>query len=270
MKSSATTLLSVPISGWRIKLTRVLTVQDLHVRYGDMVALRGVSLHVDASEIVCLIGPNGAGKSTTLTAVAGGVAWAKGSIEFEGVPTAGTSPEKLANRGVSLVPEGRHIFGLLTVEENMMIGSWHRKDRSAVRADRDRLLQLFPRLSARLHFPAGRLSGGEQQMLAIARAIMTKPKLLLIDEPSLGLAPKIVDQIYEIVRELRDRDALTLLINEQSSNRILKYADRIYVLRSGAVQLHGLASDLKDGEEIRQAYFGFQQSGGEMQHIGNQ
>lgn len=248
----------------------MLTVKDLHVRYGDMVALRGVSLHVDANEIVCLIGPNGAGKSTALAAVAGGVVWWKGSIEIGGETTNGLSPEKLAGKGVSLVPEGRHIFGLLTVEENMMVGSWHRKDRGAVQADRDRLLQLFPRLGERLHYPAGRLSGGEQQMLAIARAIMTKPKLMLIDEPSLGLAPKIVDQIYDIVRELRDRDGLTLLINEQSSNRILKHADRIYVLRSGAIQMHGLASELLDGERIRQAYFGFGQAGGETQHLGNQ
>ncbi len=248
----------------------MLTVQDLHVRYGDMVALRGVSLHVDANEIVCLIGPNGAGKSTTLAAVAGGVGWSKGVIEFEGERTKGMSPEKLAGKGISLVPEGRHIFGQLSVEDNMMVGSWHRKDRSAVRADRDRLLQLFPRLGERLHYPAGRLSGGEQQMLAIARAIMTRPKLMLIDEPSLGLAPKIVDQIYDIVRELRDRDGLTFLVNEQSSNRVVKNADRIYVIRSGAVQMHGLASELRDGERIRQAYFGFEQAGGEAQPLGNQ
>lgn len=249
-------------------MSRILSIQDLHVRYGDMVALRGVTLQVEENEIVCLIGPNGAGKSTTLAAVAGGVGWSKGSIEIGGRSTAGTGPEKLARWGVSLVPEGRQIFGLMTVQENLMIGSWPRKDRRAVRADRDHLLALFPRLAERLHYPAGRLSGGEQQMLAIARAIMTKPKLLLIDEPSLGLAPRITEQIYEIVRDLRQRDGLTLLINEQSSNRILKYADRIYVLRSGAIQLSGLARDLQDGERIRQAYFGFEHAAKDAQPVG--
>ncbi len=236
----------------------LLQVQDLHVQYGDMVALRGVSLNVKKNEIVCIIGPNGAGKSTTLAAIAGGVALAKGAIHLNGVETTYLGPEKLSALGVSLVPEGRHIFSSLSVDENLMIGTHRRGDRTAVRADRERLLQLFPRLVERLNYPAGRLSGGEQQMLAIARAIMTKPQLLLIDEPSLGLAPKIVEQIYSIATELRERDGLTLLINEQSSSRILKYADRIYVLRSGQVQLEGRAAELKDGDRIRQAYFGFE------------
>lgn len=239
----------------------LLAIDDLHVHYSGMIALRGISLEVNMNEIVCIIGPNGAGKSTTLAAIAGGVKATKGSIHLAGTHTAAFGPEKLADMGVSLVPEGRHIFSSLSVDENLMIGSHRRTDKKAVRADRDRLLGLFPRLVERLNYPAGRLSGGEQQMLAIARAIMTKPKLLLIDEPSLGLAPKIVEQIYSIVTELRDRDGLTLLINEQSSNRILKHADRIYVLRSGQIQLHGRADDLKDGERIRWAYFGFEGNG---------
>lgn len=239
-------------------MTPLVAIDDLHVHYSGMVALRGISLKVDANEIVCIIGPNGAGKSTTLAAIAGGVAPTKGAIHFKGTETTDFGPEKLADLGVSLVPEGRHIFSSLSVEENLMIGSYRRADKKAIRADRDRLLDLFPRLVERLNYPAGRLSGGEQQMLAIARAIMAKPKLLLIDEPSLGLAPKIVEQIYTIVRELRERDGLTLLINEQSSNRVLKHADRIYVLRSGRIQLDGRADDLKDGERIRQAYFGFE------------
>jgi len=239
-------------------LTPLVAIDDLHVHYSGMVALRGISLKVDANEIVCIIGPNGAGKSTTLAAIAGGVAPTKGAIYFKGTETTDFGPEKLADLGISLVPEGRHIFSSLSVEENLMIGSYRRTDKKAIRTDRDRLLDLFPRLVERLNYPAGRLSGGEQQMLAIGRAIMTKPKLLLIDEPSLGLAPKIVEQIYTIVRELRERDGLTLLINEQSSNRVLKHADRIYVLRSGHIQLHGRADDLKDGERIRQAYFGFE------------
>ncbi|WP_045023637.1 ABC transporter ATP-binding protein [Agrobacterium arsenijevicii] len=244
-------------------MSKLLVIEDIHVRYGDMIALRGVSLHVETNEIVCIIGPNGAGKSTTLAAVAGGVAPFIGSVLLAQSPISGLGPENISKLGVSLVPEGRHIFGSLTVDENLMIGSHSRSDRKAVAEDRANLLDLFPRLGERLKYPAGRLSGGEQQMLAIARAIMTKPKLLLVDEPSLGLAPKIVDQIYEILQGLRKREGLTLLINEQSSNRILKHADRIYVLRAGQIQLEGKASDFAGDEQIRQAYFGFDDTKGD-------
>lgn len=236
---------------------KLVEVDDVHVRYGDLVALRGVSLAVEESEVVCIIGPNGAGKSTMLAAIAGGVLPHAGAIRIDGQSILGQRPEQIARLGLSLVPEGRHIFGTLTVDENLRIGGYIQRDRTATKADLDRLLEIFPRLAERLHYPAGRLSGGEQQMLAVARAVMTRPRLLLVDEPSLGLAPKIIDQIYEILLDLRQRVKLTLLINEQSSNRILKHADRIYVLRGGSIQLEGRAADLQDGEAIRHAYFGF-------------
>ena len=238
-------------------MAKLVDVDGIHVRYGDLVALRGVSLAVEEGEVVCIIGPNGAGKSTALAAIAGGVHPHAGDIRIVGRSILGQRPEQLARLGVSLVPEGRHIFGTLTVEENLAIGGYIQGNRAAARADMERLLTLFPQRAERLRYPAGRLSGGEQQMLAVARAVMTRPHVLLVDEPSLGLAPKIIDQIYEILLDLRQRAGLTLLINEQSSNRILKHADRIYVLRGGRIQLEGHAADLQDGEAIRHAYFGF-------------
>ena len=235
----------------------LIEVDGIHVRYGDLVALRGVSLAVAEGEIVCVIGPNGAGKSTALAAIAGGVTPFAGDIRLAGQSILGRAPERIARLGLSLVPEGRHIFGTLTVEENLLVGGYIQRDRAAARADLDRLLALFPRLAERLRTPAGRLSGGEQQMLAVARAVMTKPRVLLVDEPSLGLAPRIIDQIYDILLDLRARAGLTLLINEQSSFRVLKHAERLYVLRGGQVQLEGRAADLRDGEAIHHAYFGF-------------
>jgi branched-chain amino acid transport system ATP-binding protein len=176
---------------------------------------------------------------------------------LEGADLAGQRPEQIARLGVSLVPEGRHVFGTLTVAENLRVGTYMRADRRGVSSDYDRVLGLFPRLRDRIGSPAGRLSGGEQQMLVIARALLTKPRLLLVDEPSLGLAPKIVDQVYEILLAARQSEGLTLLVNEQSSHRILKHADRIYVIRSGHIQLHDRAANLQDGEAIKRAYFGF-------------
>jgi branched-chain amino acid transport system ATP-binding protein len=234
-----------------------LDVHGLSVRYGDLVALRGVSLTVAKGEIVCIIGPNGAGKSTALAAIAGGVTPFAGEVRLDGTSILGQRPEQIARLGLSLVPEGRHVFGTLTVEENLQLGGYVQPNRAEAKADLEKMFALFPRLAERRSYPAGRLSGGEQQMLVVARAVMTRPALLLVDEPSLGLAPMIVDQIYEILLDLRRRVNLTLLINEQSSNRILKHADRIYVLREGRVQLEGAAADLKDGEAIRKAYFGF-------------
>ena len=239
----------------------LIEVDGIHVRYGELVALRGVSLAVGEGEMVCIIGPNGAGKSTTLAAIAGGITPHQGAIRLDGQDLAALRPEHIARRRLSLVPEGRHVFGSLTVEENLKVGGYIHGDRSAAKADLGRLMELFPRLGERRHYPAARLSGGEQQMLAVARAVMTRPRLLLIDEPSLGLAPKIVDQIYEILLDLRRRSNLTLLINEQSSNRILKHADRIYVLRGGRMRLDGRAADLQDGIAIKHAYFGFNDAG---------
>jgi branched-chain amino acid transport system ATP-binding protein len=237
----------------------MLEVEDLHVSYGRLVALRGVSLSIGKGEIVCIIGPNGAGKSTTLAAIAGGVPLQSGAIRLSGQTISGMAPEAISRLGVSLVPEGRHVFGTLSVAENLRIGTFQRRDRANVNEDFDRILQHFPQLRERLGQPGGRLSGGEQQMLVIARALLTRPRLVLVDEPSLGLAPRIIDQVYEILVELRRRDGLTLLINEQSSQRVLKFADRIYVLRNGSVQLHDRAANLGDGHAIMSAYFGFQE-----------
>ena len=235
----------------------MLEVDDIHVNYGRLRALKGVSLSVRQGEIVCLIGPNGAGKSTTLAAIAGGVSPHRGAILLDDKPLVGVGPERIARLGVSLVPEGRHVFGTLTVAENLRVATYMRRDRAAVAADHERVLGLFPPLRERIGGPAGRLSGGEQQMLVIARALLTRPRLLLVDEPSLGLAPKIVDQVYEILLAARRSEGLTLLINEQSSHRILKHADRIYVIRNGHIQLHDTAANLRDGEAIKRAYFGF-------------
>ena len=237
--------------------TPLLAVDDLHVRYGDLAALRGVSIAVDQGEIVCVIGPNGAGKSTLLAAIAGGVAPMRGTVRFGGSNLVGLPPDRIARVGLSLVPEGRHVFSVLTVRENLLVGSFMLKNRAQAEQDMARVLTYFPALRARLVSPAGRLSGGEQQMLTIGRALMARPRLILVDEPSLGLAPRIVDQIYDILRDLRRNDGLTLLINEQSSHRVLKHADRIYVLRAGEIQLHGRAAELQDGEAIKDAYFGF-------------
>ena len=245
----------------------MLVVDDIHVSYGRLRALKGISLSVRQGEIVCLIGPNGAGKSTTLAAVAGGVAPHRGTIALEGKPLAGVRPEQIARMGVSLVPEGRHVFGTLTVAENLRVATYMRQDRAAVADDYERVLALFPRLKERIGSPGARLSGGEQQMLVIARALLTRPRLLLVDEPSLGLAPKIVDQVYEILLAARATEGLTLLINEQSSHRILKHADRIYVIRNGHIQLHDTAENLRDGEAIKRAYFGFGEEAGAADEI---
>ncbi len=235
----------------------MLEVDNIHVNYGRLQALRGVSITAQEGEIVCLVGPNGAGKSTTLAAIAGGVTPHTGRIALKGRSLGGLPPETIARLGVSLVPEGRHVFGTLSVAENLRIGTFQRRDRAGVASDFERILEHFPRLRERLQQPAGRLSGGEQQMLVIGRALMTRPRLVMVDEPSLGLAPKIVDQVYDILLTLRRSGDITLLINEQSSERVLKFADRIYVMRGGRIHLHDRAANLQDGKAIMQAYFGF-------------
>jgi branched-chain amino acid transport system ATP-binding protein len=245
--------------------TPLLESRDLAVSYGRMRALRGVSIRVMPGEIVGVIGPNGAGKSTLLAALAGGVALASGDVALEGRPITNRRPEDRARDGLSLVPEGRHIFASLTVLENLLVASYLRRDRRGAEGDVERVLKHFPRLRERISYPAGRLSGGEQQMLAIGRALMTRPRLLMIDEPSLGLGPKIVEQIYDIVCDLRVKEGLTLLINEQSSIRVLKRCHRVYVLRDGRIQLDGTAEALADGEAIKRAYFGFEGSGNQKE-----
>ena len=237
----------------------MLRVDALRVAYGRLAALRGVSIAVAQGEIVCIVGPNGAGKSSLLNAIAGGVVPEAGTISFEGENLVGMRPERVARLGLSLVPEGRHVFSTLTVAENLRLGTFMRRPSAAVEQRFAQIMAYFPRLRERQSSPAGGLSGGEQQMLVIGRALMTAPRLVMVDEPSLGLAPKIIDQVYEILLDLRRTNGLTLLINEQSSQRVLKCADRIYVLRNGAIQLEDLASNLQDGEAIMHAYFGFRE-----------
>jgi len=234
----------------------VLDVVDLTVAYGRMTAVRNVSFSLAKGSVTVMVGPNGAGKSTIMNSIAGGMKPVGGRIVFNGDPVQGTRPESIAALGLSLVPEGRHVFPTMSVRENLLVASFIRKDRGRVEADMDRLLTLFPRLRERLKQPAGKLSGGEQQMLVIARALMTRPSLLMIDEPSLGLAPKIVDEVYETLLRARGEEQLTLLINEQTSKRALKVADTIHVLREGSLRLTGAPADLREGPALTDAYFG--------------
>jgi branched-chain amino acid transport system ATP-binding protein len=237
----------------------LLNVSGITVHYGRLAAVRDVSIEVNESEIVCVVGPNGAGKSTTLLTVSGILSPTTGTITFDDKNITGMNPENVARLGISQVPEGRHVFTSLNVEENLRIGTRMRKDKGEIEKDYKMVLEMFPVLAERRRQPAGKLSGGEQQMLVIGRALLTRPRLMTIDEPSLGLGPKIVDRVYEVLTDLRNRIGLTLLIVEQSSERALKAADRIHVLRSGQIQLSGNAKDLLDGEKVKQAYFGFTQ-----------
>ena len=237
-------------------MSALLRVHELHVSYGSVAALKGVSLSVDTGELVAVVGPNGAGKSTLLRTIAGLNTPRGGTIVVNGDDVRQSTPERRVADGISLVPEGRHIFGSLTVEENIKLGATTRSDgRRAVHADHERMLSLFPMLASRLRQRAGQLSGGEQQMLAIARALMAAPRLLLLDEPSLGLAPLIVDAVYHLIGELR-RDGLTVLLVEQNIQRALQAADRAYVLDTGRVAVSGTASELRAMPDLERAYFG--------------
>jgi branched-chain amino acid transport system ATP-binding protein len=234
----------------------LLTIDNMSVSYGRMTAVRKVSLSVERGSVTVIVGPNGAGKSTVMQAIAGGVRVGSGRIEFDGNMIVGRRPEDLAATGISLVPEGRHVFRTLTVRENLLVASHVVRDPAGSQRDLERLLELFPRLRERFSQPAGKLSGGEQQMLVIARGLMARPRLLLVDEPSLGLAPKIVDEVYRLLLQLREERGLTLLINEQTSKRVLKFADTIYVLRDGSIRLKGSAAELREGTALSDAYFG--------------
>jgi branched-chain amino acid transport system ATP-binding protein len=239
----------------------LLRVDDIHVHYGRLAAVRGVSLTVAAGEIVCLVGPNGAGKSTTLLTIAGVLAPTQGAVTFGQTAISGLSPEAVARLGLSMVPEGRRIFSSLTVEENLRIGTYGRKDRHDVERDVSRIFDEFPILASRRTMRAGKLSGGEQQQLAIGRALLTSAKLILVDEPSLGLAPMMVERVYDILRDLRNKRGVTLLVVEESSERAVDAADRIYVLRRGLIELEGTSEELADGERLHEAYFGFGAAG---------
>jgi branched-chain amino acid transport system ATP-binding protein len=235
----------------------LLTVDDLTVRYGRLTALRGVSLAIDEGEILFVTGPNGAGKSTLLNAIAGVVPPVSGGITLDGTNIAAAPPEQIARRGFSMVPEGRNVFGALTIEENLKVGAGMRPDKHKIAADLDAVYSEFPMLADRRHAVAGMLSGGQQQMLVIGRALMTSPRLIAIDEPSLGLAPKIIDQVYEILVRLRAQRKLTLLIVEQSSTRAMMTGGRMILMRGGRIVLEGPAGEMVKDERLKQAYFGF-------------
>jgi branched-chain amino acid transport system ATP-binding protein len=232
----------------------VLRLDGLHVYYGEIHALKGVSLEVHQGEIVTLLGNNGAGKTTTLKTISGLLAPRQGSVELEGQPLVGVPPHDVVGRGIGHVPEGRRIFNRLTVRENLLMGAFLRSD-GGIDADLQRVFTLFPRLHERIAQVAGTLSGGEQQMLAIGRALMARPRLLLLDEPSMGLAPVLVEQIFETIGEV-NRQGTTILLVEQNAAMALSIAHRGYVLETGAVVLTGTAAALGENPDVRRAYLG--------------
>jgi branched-chain amino acid transport system ATP-binding protein len=233
----------------------LLSLKNLHVAYGAIRAVEGIDLQVESGQVVTLIGANGAGKSTTLQAVSGLIPTAAGCIEFDGRPINGLPAHEIVRRGLVQVPEGRGIFSNLSVEENIELGGFRRSDRAQVHADRERALDLFPRLRERLTQSAGTLSGGEQQMLAIARALVAGPRLLLLDEPSLGLAPQVLRTIFQVIREINARGT-TILLVEQNAHMALKSADYAYVLETGRIVMEGPAAKLAESDEVRKAYLG--------------
>ncbi len=235
----------------------MLQISNLKAGYGRLNALRGIDLSVKKSEIVFIVGPNGAGKSTLLKVVSGLMKPWSGEIRFENEVINGQPPERLCREGLVLVPEGRSIFTSLTVEENLALGGMGRRDKDVLEADLDSVLNTFPILRDRIKGVAGHLSGGEQQQLAIARAILQQPALIMIDEPSLGLAPLMIDEVYASLKALNERTGMTLLIVEQSTARILKLADRVNVLRNGEIVLSKHKSEIDDPALLEEAYFGY-------------
>jgi branched-chain amino acid transport system ATP-binding protein len=233
----------------------MLNLNDVHSYYGQIHALDGISFKVEEGSICCLIGANGAGKSTTLMAISGIQSISSGQIEFLGQPLNRKAPDKIVRQGIVQVPEGRRIFPYLTVHENLMMGAYGVKDKKAVAESLEKNLELFPILSERSNQQGGTLSGGEQQMLAIARALMRKPRLLLLDEPSLGLAPLIVERIMEIIREIRD-EGITILLVEQNAQAALELADYGYVIETGKVILEDKAKALLENPRVKEAYLG--------------
>ncbi len=240
----------------------LLALAGLTVRYGRLTALRDVSLNLEEGEILFVTGPNGAGKSTLLKAIAGVVAPAGGTIGFAGQAITANPPEATARLGFSMVPEGRHVFGGLTIEENLKLGAGMRADRGRMARDLEAAYATFPMLQERRHSAAGILSGGQQQMLVIARALMTAPRLIAIDEPSLGLAPIVIDQVYDRLLALRAERGLTLLVVEQSSTRAVMTGGRMLLLRAGRIVLEGDARELSRGDAVERAYFGDDETAG--------
>jgi branched-chain amino acid transport system ATP-binding protein len=232
-----------------------LELRDLHVKYGNVEALHGINVHVDEGEIVTILGANGAGKTTTLMTVCGAVPPRTGEVLFEGKPIHAMKPNEVVRLGISQVPEGRLIFPDLTVQENLDLGAFLRNDKDGIARDLDYIFGLFPILAQRRKQAGGTLSGGEQQMLAISRAIMGRPRLLLLDEPSLGLAPIIIQQIFDIIRKI-NADGTTVFLVEQNANQALKIAHRAYVMETGRITLEDTAANLLVNEDVKKAYLG--------------
>ncbi|AQR65216.1 ABC transporter ATP-binding protein [Aquaspirillum sp. LM1] len=233
----------------------LLEVKNLKVSYGGIQAVKGIDLHIDQGELVTLIGANGAGKTTTLRTLVGMVKPAEGSIVYDGKATGKIPVYDFVRNGLVMVPEGRGVFGRLTVEENLRMGAYYRNDESAIRNEIDYVYELFPRLKERMVQLAGTLSGGEQQMVAMGRAMLSKPKLLLLDEPSMGLAPIIVQKIFEIVQMI-SKQGVTILLVEQNAKLALEISDRGYVMESGRITMSGPARELLDSDAVQKAYLG--------------
>ena len=236
-------------------MTTLLRVQDVVTAYGKIEALKGVSLEVAQGSITCLLGPNGAGKTTLMMSIAGILKPKKGAILFGGEDIAGRAPHAIVAKGVALVPENRLVFPTMTVVENLHAGAYQRSDKTAIEEDIERMFARFPRLKERIAQQAGTLSGGEQQMVAIGRALMARPKLLMLDEPSMGLAPIFVERIFDIIREINEQGTPILLV-EQNAMMALDVAQRGYVLETGKIALEGPAGELKTNEQVRKTYLG--------------
>ena len=233
----------------------MLKIDELKVSYGGIEAVKGITFEVPERKIVTLIGANGAGKSTTLRTIAGLVRPAAGRIHLQGEDITGLSPDRIVPKGITLVPEGRRVFPDLTVLENLRIGAYLRSDKDSIEEDIQWVYELFPRLKERSWQAAGTLSGGEQQMLAVGRALMSRPKLMMLDEPSLGLAPLVVQDIFSIIREI-NRQGVTILLIEQNANMALKIADLAYVLETGKITMSGTGAELLANEKVKEAYLG--------------
>jgi branched-chain amino acid transport system ATP-binding protein len=233
----------------------MLTVKNLRFAYGVVETIRGIALEINTGEVVALIGANGAGKTTTLRCISGVLRPQSGSIQLEGQELLGVPPHAIARRGIAHVLEGRHLFKHLSVFENLMMGAYQRKEAAEIRNDLDRVYQLFPRVKERLTQMAGTLSGGEQQMVAMARSLMARPRILLLDEPSMGLAPRVVDTIFETIADIA-QTGLPILLVEQNANRALALARRAYVLELGEVALSGSGEALMNNDQVRRSYLG--------------
>ena len=234
---------------------KMIKIDNLVVAYGGIEALKGVSLEVPSGKIVTLVGANGAGKSTTLKSIVGLVKPKSGSIDYEGTDLTKLNTELMVKKGIALVPEGRRVFSDLTVLENLKIGAYSRKDTAGIAVDLEKVYSLFPRLKERTWQAAGTLSGGEQQMLAIGRALMSRPKLIMMDEPSLGLAPIIVKELFGIIKKINE-EGMTVLLIEQNANAALKIADIGYIMETGTITLSGSGQELLSNDEIKKAYLG--------------